>query len=459
MTATLLPRVRLVNIGLRARITAGFTLGALALSVALAGATYELVRSSLLQERERAAVRAASLDSSLVRQGLAGDEPDIALVLRNLETGDLRRPLVRSNGAWFARTADDGLTGAVTPELQALVEADTPAVQRVRVGEHPALVVGVPLPSGVGYYEVTSLAELQRTLTVLATVLGLVALVTTLCAAAAGSWASRRVLRPLADVAAAAGTIASGDFSARVDRDHDPDLDRLAVAFNAMVDEVSARSEADRRFAADVSHELRSPLQTLSAATSVLDRRRDELDGRTGAAVELLTAEVARFEQLVTDLLELAKSDREADRRMTDVVALTRSVSIACGLPEDAVETCGGTRAAVDPRRYEQVLVNLLDNARKHGGGAVRVGLDVRDDRLLLEVDDEGPGVPLDERGLVFDRFARGRAASARGGSEGTGLGLALVAQHVQAHRGSVEVLDRRGGGARFRVSLPARTA
>jgi two-component system sensor histidine kinase MtrB len=447
------------NIGLRARITAGFTLGALALSVALAGTTYELVRSSLLQERERAAVRAASFDSALVRQGLAGDEPDIALVLRNLETGDLRRPLVRSNGAWFARTADDGLTGAVTPDLQALVEAGTAAVQRVRVGENPAMVVGVPLPEGVGFYEVTSLSELRRTLAVLATVLGLVALATTLCGAAAGSWASRRVLRPLADVAAAAGTIASGDFSARVSRDHDPDLDTLAVAFNAMVDEVSARSEADRRFAADVSHELRSPLQTLSAATSVLDRRRDELDGRTGAAVELLTAEVARFEQLVTDLLELAKSDRAAERRMTDVLALTRSASAARGLPADAVESSGGTRADVDPRRYEQVLVNLLDNAAKHGGGAVRVGLELCDGRLVLEVDDEGPGVPPDERGLVFDRFARGRAASARGGSEGTGLGLALVAQHVQAHRGTVDVLDRPGGGARFRIELPARTA
>ena len=446
------------QIGLRARITAGFTLGALALSVALAGTTYELVRSSLLQEREKAAIRAASLDSALVRQGLGAVEPDIALVLTNLETGDLRRPLVRSNGEWFARTADDGLTGAVTPELQALVEEGTPAVQRVRVGEDPALVVGVPLPNDVGYYEVTSLNELRRTLAVLATVLGLVALATTLCGAAAGSWASRRVLRPLGDVAAAAGTIASGDFSARVARDHDPDLDRLAVAFNAMVYEVSARSEADRRFAADVSHELRSPLQTLSAATTVLDRRRADLDGRTGAAVELLTAEVARFEQLVTDLLELAKSDRPAERRLTDVAALTLSVSVACGLPEDAVEMTGGRQADVDPRRYEQVLVNLLDNAGKHGGGAVRVAVDVRDGRLVLEVDDEGPGVPLDERGLVFDRFARGRAASARGGSEGTGLGLALVAQHVQAHRGTVDVLDRPGGGAQFRIELPVRT-
>ena len=223
-----------------------------------------------------------------------------------------------------------------------------------------------------------------------------------------------------------------------------------------MVDEVSARSEADRRFAADVSHELRSPLQTLSAATSVLARRRDDLDERTASAVGLLCDEVERFESLVTDLLELARSDRPAERRPTDVVALSRGLLRSRRLREDLLEVTGDAVVLdVDPRRYEQVLANLVDNAGRHGGGVVRVGLRVADDRLELEVDDDGAGVPVDERELVFDRFARGRAASARGGSEGTGLGLALVAQHVQAHLGTVEVLDRPGGGARFRVVLP----
>ncbi|MBW3646990.1 MAG: HAMP domain-containing histidine kinase [Actinobacteria bacterium] len=447
--------------GLRARITAVFALGALALSVALAGATYELTRQSLLDERERAAVRAAYFDAALIRQGLGGDDPDLAEVLRSLDTGETRRPLIRRDGQWFARTADDGLTEAVPQRLQRLVEQGTPAVQRVSLRAEPALVVGVPLQEGASYYELTELTELRSTLTVLATVLGLVALVTTLAGAGVGWWASRRVLRPLGDVASAAGIIASGDFTARVGRDRDPDLDKLAVAFNQMVDEVSARSEADRRFAADVSHELRSPLQTLSAATSVLDRRREQLDDRSAAAVALLTDEVARFESLVTDLLELARSDRAAERRPTDVVALTRAVLESRRLAPAVLSVSGpavGEPAAmldIDPRRYEQLLVNLIDNAAKHGGGVVRIGLSVEGGALTLEVDDEGPGVPVEERELVFDRFARGRTASARGGSEGTGLGLALVLQHVQAHRGTVLVTDRPGGGARFRVTLP----
>lgn len=445
------------SLGLRARITAVFALGALALSASLAFATYQLTRESLLDERERAAVRAAYLDAAFIRTGLGGEDPDISAALQNLDTGEVRRPLVRRDGQFFARTADDGLTSSIPAALQRLVDEGTPAVQLVPLRESSAIVVGVPLPAvEASYYEVSPLTELERTFAVLATVLGLVALVTTVAGASTGWLISRRVLRPLAQVADAAGTIASGDFTARVARDKDPDLDKLAVSFNRMVDEVSARSEADRRFAADVSHELRSPLQTLSAATSVLDRRRGELDERTAAAVDLLTDEVSRFETLVTDLLELAKSDRPAERRPTDVVALSRALLASRGLPPELLDTTGGSTVLdIDPRRFEQVLANLVDNAAKHGGGAVRVGLAVEDDRLVLEVDDEGAGVPADERELVFDRFARGRAASMRGGSDGTGLGLALVAQHVLAHRGSVAVLDRPGGGARFRVQLP----
>ncbi len=444
------------SVGLRARITSVFTLGAFAVSAALAGATYELTRSSLLEDRERSSVRAAYFDAALIRQGLGVADPDLGDVLSRLDTGEARRPLIRRDGQWFARTADDGLTRAVPAKLLRLVEGGTPAAQRVELRAEPAFVVGVPLPDGATYFEVTALRELRRTLAVLATVLGLVALVTTLSGAALGWWVSRHVLRPLGDVARAAGSIASGDLTARVARDRDPDLDTLAVAFNQMVDELSARSETDRRFAADVSHELRSPLQTLSAATTVLDRRRDQLDARSAAAVDLLSVEVARFESLVTDLLELAKSDRPAERRPVDVVALTRAVLDSRRLPEDLLQVTGSTADLdIDPRRYEQLLINLLDNADKHGGGVVRVGLAISDDMLCLEVDDEGPGVPPEERELVFARFARGRAASARGGSEGTGLGLALITQHVQAHRGTVTIEDRPGGGARFVIELP----
>jgi two-component system, OmpR family, sensor histidine kinase MtrB len=392
-----------------------------------------------------------------VRRGLRVEGAVATEVLRNLDTGETRRPFLRRDGEWQSRTADAGVTGAIPTSMQELVLSGTPAVQLVELRGEPAYVVGVPLDDlAAGYFEVTTLSELRRTLNVLATVLGLAALGTTLAGAALGSYASRRALGPLTSVAEAADGIASGDLGTRVARDTDPDLDRLAVAFNRMVDEVQGRAESDRRFAADVSHELRSPLQTLSAATSVLVRRRGQLDDRTAAAVDLLDEEVDRFERLVTDLLELARSDRPAERRQTDVVTLVCDVVAQRGMSPDVVEMTGESRTAdVDPRRFEQVLANLLDNADRHGGGAIRVGVCIDPRALRLEVDDEGPGVPPEERELVFDRFARGRAASARGGTDGTGLGLALVAQHVAAHLGSVEVRDRPGGGARFVVLLP----
>jgi len=110
-----------------------------------------------------------------------------------------------------------------------------------------------------------------------------------------------------------------------------------------------------------------------------------------------------------------------------------------------------------DKRRLVRVIANLLDNARKYGGGPTRIELRRLPEGLLIAVEDAGPGVPVEERDLVFDRFSRGAGSSRRAGSEGVGLGLSLVAEHVALHRGTVWVEDRPDGdsGARFVVELP----
>lgn len=439
--------------GLRTRIVALFAAGALVVSATLAVTTFEIARSQLLSTREHTAVRAAYADAGVVQAGLSGPDPDVLGILRSLDTGSLRRPAIRRAGQWYARTADSGITSAVPRGLLDLAASGRGGLQRVRVGRQVALVVAVPLrPRSATYVEVVDLEELQRTLGALTAILALVALATAGAGAGLGWWAARRVLRPLASVAAAATTIGAGDLSARIDPAREPDLARLAVSFNEMVDQLALRMERDRRFAADVSHELRSPLQTLSAATSVLQRRAGTLDERSAAAVALVASEVERFSQLVTDLLELARGDRPAERVQVDVRALVQRLCTERGVP---LEPGPPLPAAVDPRRLQQVLANLLDNAERHGGGPVAVRVVREDDRtVVLEVDDDGPGVPEQERTLVFDRFARGRAAGVRGGSDGTGLGLALVAQHAQAHDGRACVGDRPGGGARFRVEL-----
>ncbi len=225
-----------------------------------------------------------------------------------------------------------------------------------------------------------------------------------------------------------------------------------------MVDQLQQRIERDRRFAADVSHELRSPLQTLANAASVLDRRRARLDQRTASAVELVVEEVDRFQHLVTDLLEITRADSELDLSDVDALALVRDQCRARGVDPAIVRIASGIDPIwrVDTRRVQQIVGNLLENAQRHGGGAVAVRLRRTRSRHVIEVDDEGPGVLPEHRQVIFQPFVRGKAAS-RGDSEGAGLGLAIVARLAESHGGRATVLDRPGGGARFRVELARR--
>ncbi|GAB7037000.1 HAMP domain-containing sensor histidine kinase [Catenuloplanes niger JCM 9533] len=445
--------------GLRARVTTGFAAGALVLSLAMAVVSYQLVRRSLIAEREDTAVRAAYYDAAIVEAGVNNNPaPDIGTVLRSLDTGDSRRAVLQLGpGQWHARSADVGLTDAIPPELQEHASTGRVGVQMVDAGDGPALVVAVPLGDGVVFYEVDSMDELDHTLRVLALVLTLVALGTAGAGALVGWNATRYVLRPLTRVAAAAQEITAGRHMARLDPAAEPDLARLTTSFNHMVDQLSARMERDRRFAADVSHELRSPLQTLAAAASVLDRRRDTLDERTALAAGLVVDEVDRFQRLVNDLLELARTDQPADRQEVDVAELARQACRDHGLDPGIVTVLGGPVVwSVDRRRIRQLFDNLLDNAAGYGGGATEVRLTADAERCRIEVDDEGPGVSPEDKPLIWNRFVRGRSqSSSRADGGGTGLGLALVAQHAAAHDGTAEVLDRPGGGARFRIDLP----
>ncbi|MCW2621792.1 MAG: ATPase protein, partial [Frankiales bacterium] len=433
-----------------------FGAGALVVSAALAAATYGVTRANLISERERSSVRAAFFDASVVRQGLAADSADVVEILRSVDTGQGRRPLIWREGRFFGRSADDGLTARLPKPLLDMADTGRPAVQRVSLRGETSLVVAVPLDGlRASYLEVGSLQDVRDNLRSLARTLLLVSVVTTLGGALFGYWAGRRLLRPLRDVAEAAQAIGAGDLSARLRSGDDRDLAPLTDSFNSMVDELATRMERDRRFAADVSHELRSPLQTMANASAVLVRRADGMDARTGAAARLVADEVSRFSALVQDLLELARDELPLALQPTDVGAVLAELCAGLVPPGGLDLSHSPPTWPLDRRRFERLMANLLENATRHGGGARTVLACVMDGSLVIQVDDAGPGIPTEERELVFDRFGRGRAASARGGSDGTGLGLALVRQHAAAHAGSVTVADRPGGGARFVVVLP----
>lgn len=444
------------RLGLRTRVTAAFALGAALLAAAMALFSYDLTRRSLLEERERTAVRAAFFDAAVVRSGLETDAPDIATVLGSLDTGSARRPLLERDGRWYARSAEIG-GSAIPAELRRMVASGAPGTQRARADGQPVLLVGIPLSQTVSYYEITSLREVEQTFELVALTLTTVAIMVAGSGAAFGWYVTRHSLRPLTAVADAAERIAAGDLNTRLDTRTDPDLTRFSTSFNHMVEQLARHLERDRRFAADVSHELRSPLQTLAAAASVLERRREHYDERTAMAAGLVAEEISRFQRLVDDLITLARAEQPACREPVDVSDLARDVCRSLGLPESLVwaSPSAGTVWRVDRRRMTQILHNLTENAVRYGGGPVAIRLNCDDGTGIVEVDDNGPGVPVPDREVIFDRFVRGRAAHARAGTDGTGLGLALVAGHAAAHGGRAVVTDHRGGGARFRVHLP----
>ncbi|WP_199516637.1 sensor histidine kinase [Nucisporomicrobium flavum] len=445
-----------MKVGLRTRVSAAFAVGALLLSACVSMVSYELARSTLIHERERTALRATYFDATVVDAGLPSRSSDVGEVLRSLDTGADRYVLLHRDGQWYSRSADPSAGAAVPRALQEMTGQGEAGLQRIVEDGQAALVVGIPLSSGV-FYEVVALTELERTLKLLALVLTAVAIMVAAGGAALGFYVTRHALRPLTAVATAARNIADGDLDTRLDPDTEPDLAQLSISFNHMADQLSRRLQRDRRFAADVSHELRSPLQTLSAAASVVDRRRDGLDPKAAAAIGLITEEISRFQDLVDDLLELARSDQPAHREPTDMRELVTRVCRSRALSEDLVEVAPGTPGVwpVDRRRIEQSLGNLVDNAVRYGGGPVAVRLGRAGDRHVIEVDDAGPGVAPENRTVIFDRFVRGSAANARGDGDGTGLGLSIVAQHAAAHGGVVSVGDRPGGGARFRMEFP----
>lgn len=237
----------------------------------------------------------------------------------------------------------------------------------------------------------------------------------------------------------------------------DPDLATIVGSFNAMVDTLKLRIERDSRFAGDVSHELRSPLTTLVAAVAVMEQRRSELPLRHQRALDLVSAELDRFHQMLESLLSLARAEAGLDRDQLvplSVASLVTHALARAGVGVHVVHSSGSDEVAGDKALLERAFFNLIVNAQRHGQGLTDIRVEEADGQVVTFVDDNGPGVPAGERERVFERFATNRAA--RGSSSGTGLGLALVAQAVTAHGGAVWCTGRDGPGARFVVSLPA---
>lgn len=360
------------------------------------------------------------------------------------------------------------LVAAVTPRPEDEDSFTDPpeleiAQYRYNDGENLNYAVGVRLEeANVTYYEVLKLDDLEATLSSLRLILIAAAALGSVAGAGLGYYSARGALLPLAETSEAAHAIAAGDFSTKLDMSSDRDLQVLTDAFNEMVDAVSDRIERERRFTSDVAHELRSPLMTLTASVEILERRQESLPTVAQQAVELLSQDLRRFQQLVEDLLEVSRMEAGAvqlqlsrfrlSEFLENVIYQSRSPHLELLYdPND-----GFVSITADKRRLAQVMTNLIDNAEKYGNGANAVRFDVIGDNVQIVVADSGPGVPAHQRERIFERFGRADAGK-RGTASGFGLGLSLVAEHVRLHGGQVWVTDRIDGeqGARFVVQLP----
>jgi len=269
-------------------------------------------------------------------------------------------------------------------------------------------------------------------------------------------------LRPVEELRSAAERISGSGRDERLPVPASRDeIHALAVTLNSMLDRLGAAREREQDLVADVAHELRSPLASMRLQTDVARRL-----GEDGELVEGVDAEVTRMSSLVDDLLLLARLDAHgpaggpaetADVGRTLAGLVGPAASPGDEAPRVAVELPPGPPpvARVGPDELRRILGNLVDNARRHATSQVVLTARSRDDRVVIRVDDDGPGIPPEDRERVFERFTRLDDARTRDAG-GSGLGLAIVRELARSRGGDVRLGESPAGGLRAEVDLPA---
>ena len=330
--------------------------------------------------------------------------------------------------------------------------------RKLRVSGGREVVVGVGEP-------LASVAQAQRGVARAFVLAGFLAFAGALLAAyLIGS----RVSRPLRKMASVAARVDAGDLHHRI---HDQggqgdEVKVLADSFNHMLDRLTDAFAGQRAFVADASHELRTPLTVIRGQLEVLAAQADPSGEEVRRVAHLVQAELARIVRLVEDLLLLARTEQTEFLRVEwielpgYVSELWSGVSLLAGRRFELGAVPDGTLRA-DPDRLAQALRNLIANAIEHTStpdGLVRMRITpLARERVRFVVEDDGPGIPVEQREHVFDRFHRTDPARDRA-SGGTGLGLAIVRAVADAHGGSVSAEEPAGAGARIALELPGFT-
>ena len=363
-----------------------------------------------------------------------------------------------------------GVTAEERHVVTAALGANRPVFRTVDLaGDEDYRIVASPIVDGAspGLVLVTGLeqARIAGPLRILRIILAFAVPLTVLSLALGAYWVTRRALAPITQMVTAANLVAIGDLNQRVPGSiANDELGFLARTLNDMIDRLDATVARERRFTADAAHELRTPLAAIEAGIDVtLSEPRDSDEYRR--VLEVVRGQSTRLERLANQLLLLARLDTGEIREwfvLVDLIGLLDAVTTAFSEahPDASIELTSASGSLDIEGNVEllaRAIMNVMENALSHAGPTVRIHIDasVRNASVAeISIQDDGRGIPEEQRDLVFRRFHRGDAA--RTGS-GTGLGLSIVAAIIQAHGGEAMAEEPLAGwtGAHVVVRLP----
>ena len=441
-----------MRFGLRTRVALVFALLAMVVALLVSSGIYVFSRSYLTNQRQATGLARAVLDARSADATIAGGiQPGEAL--NSLPVVGSSQALMRVGRTWYSRGS------TVAPEYIPTSLIDTTlstggGQQRFTIGTEPYYGVGVYTRSGL-YVELFPLTDLRDVLDDARMSLFLLAIGAFVVGGAIGRYLGDRLLRPVQRLGAGARQLAAGDLTVRLPETGDPDLDPISDSFNEMAVAVASRIERERRFVANVSHELRSPLTTVVGTAELLEEHKENFAPREARLVSSLAGQARRLTRILLDLLEISSVTAAApvQRDATDLAGLVEGVLSSRNLD---TRLLAGDRPVVvtDARRVERVMANLIDNAVRHGEGVRQVLIVATPERVLLHVDDAGPGIDPASVDRLFEPFTRGDHAVEHR-TEGAGLGLAIVRDQAAAIGGTISVRRSPFEGARFTLELP----
>lgn len=281
-----------------------------------------------------------------------------------------------------------------------------------------------------------------------------------LLAALVGNVVARRTLRPIAKAGEAAISLAEGILDTRLPIDRRDEFGAWALSFNKMasaledkVRELEEVAERERRFTSDVAHELRTPVSALVTAAEMLMAAEIEMGPETKWAAKRLSSQVGRLRGLVEELLEISRFDARRELLNLTQVDLPDLISRLLrhhGWTERVQASVEDCSIATDPRRIDRIVGNLISNSIEHGVGTIKLHAALEGSDVVVEVQDEGPGIRAEHAGRIFDRFYK--ADPSRAG--GSGLGLAIARENARLLGGDV-TLTSSSGGTTFRARFP----